>query len=312
MIVPPIRRTSSSNIEVNFLIGVNAFLPQILNFFREHNIESTLPQINVSPAEPSISLAQRAVVSISIGNFWGSGILISRQGHILTCAHLFAKYVDSKGTLYSRIRVWLCTDQWIDGQIEWISKGYLDFALVRVIPPKDIEPIPWEPTITEPKAGQDIFVIGHAIWGPSKKLRATCSSGSISNIVFLHGKPAIIQTNALVYGGASGGLLINKEGQFLGVIVSNTSNIGVLIPRMNYCIPASNLLPLQDYFKTGDKKYMEFLSIQDTEGENLWKLNELKINTQVNLKKQSKFLEFIQHNELNTNVKRTTAQYSRL
>lgn len=247
----------------------------------------------------TVSDSLASIVLLSIGSFWGSGILISENGYILTSAHIFKQLV-YKGSpslnpdLYPGYHIEIRIDQntkkitskleekqlWYRATLVYISKSHLDVALLKIDnPPLGLRPMKsrkmYHSNSTDPypdpMKGEKIFVLGYSLFGPSKKLNVTCTSGIISGVSFLHGRPHLIQTNAAVNKGASGGAVIDSKGFLLGLVTCNAmTNDGTIIPKINFSIPMQLLSPIWDFLQHKDPSYLQPLGVFDKECESLW------------------------------------------
>lgn len=86
-------------------------------------------------------------------------------------------------------------------------------------------------------------------------LPPSASRGVISKVIYHNGEPLILESDAQVHSGASGGMLIHAStGAFLGLITSNTqSRDGVTYPTLNNSIPALYLHDALSRFVKGHK-----------------------------------------------------------
>jgi hypothetical protein len=350
IIAPPIRKADASLVEVNLIITVNTFVsemrkvidkqtqlnplpqPQLRAFPSEElSIDSEIPNflsiknVNASNvyATEVIRRVQKSVVLISVGAYWASGVLVSRSGHIITCAHLFKPLLSSNDrplklqiaeeitqqyeneeemslapqlqpgyTIDVRLDLLedgekgTITSRWLVADLQFVSFSHIDVAIVKVrnfdsfrrlLPTaslKDIMSITEDGTFSEPTQGQLVYVLGHGLFGPSKKLLPMSINGVISRVVYMHGKPQIIETSARIHRGVSGGLLTNTKGEFVGLVTSNArQKDGRIIPNINFSIPAVCLAPIHHFLTHNeDKSYLKILTRKDPTGATLWKL----------------------------------------
>lgn len=169
--------------------------------------------------------ARAHVVRVRTKAGFGAGIVITTSGRILTNAHVIADddapVVETYGgdLLGSRVLK---------------SDAELDLAVLAV----DKSPTPWEPLSVEPcelpAVGSDVYVIGHPVglgWTVTRGVvSATRNAGEVGPI-------PLIQTDAAISPGNSGGPLLDRDGRLLGVVSSKLAGAG--IEGMGFAIPAS-------------------------------------------------------------------------
>lgn len=319
MLTPPLRRSDGSNVDVFFVLPIQHFIETDIKYdsiilskkLSNYNDNSTLV----------ISNALKSIVLVSIGSFWGSGVLISDKGHVLTSGHTFQQFI-YKNTrpvypkLYPGYQAEVRIDQlnselkktnnlWYKATIIYLSNSHLDVALLKIdnppsglvpIEPRKSYPQPYE----DPKKGEIVKVLGYGLFGPSKKIKATCTSGIISGVTYLHGRPHLIQTNASVNKGASGGAVIDSEGKFLGLVTCNAmTNDGTIFPKINFSIPMTLLSPAWDFIQKNDVSYLDPLSIHDEECESLWNFMSTKKKNKVE-ERERQFAEMLNRLEKST------------
>ena len=95
------------------------------------------------------------------------------------------------------------------------------------------------------------------------------SQGILSKVVYYRGHPLIIETDARVNRGASGGMLVHGgDGSFLGLVTSNTKHAhsNVVFERINCSIPANLLHPLANFIASHSNRPQTFHSFHGTFG----------------------------------------------
>lgn len=230
------------------------------------------PPHPVSPRvlKRSIARGNRSLVCVRAGAAWGSGILMSRQGHIITCAHLIKPVLATNNVsntttthnnppLRTRQRVLVridaeinharpqATPKWHQATVLFCSTGTLDMACIqldtRTIP---TEALPMEIESSCPNQGSSAVAIGHALFDPQSNLSATVSVGSVAKVTPFRAQPMIVQTSASVYRGDSGGMIVSgTSGKLLGMITSNARQAeSGIIPKLNFSISSSLLHPV--------------------------------------------------------------------
>ena len=167
----------------------------------------------------------------STGQAAGTGIIVSENGYILTNKHVI------EGA--SKINVVL-DDGTTFEKVELVAYDPLnDVAFLKI---KDVSGLP-AATLGDSKTitvGQQVVAIGNAlgvyqnsvtsgiISGTGRSLTATDSTGSTSEKLY-----DMIQTDAAINSGNSGGPLINAAGEVIGInsaTGSGTENMGFAIP----------------------------------------------------------------------------------
>lgn len=176
----------------------------------------------------------------------GTGSIISKDGQIITNAHVVAK----NNRPFKKIFVYIKPDK-IRGSMKYDLKHRfkatvvdidpkLDLALLRIIkPPADLQVIDFvDPE--EVEIGEPVVAIGH----PETGGLWTLTTGSISSVVAdfqgVQGKD-VFQTEASVNRGNSGGPLLNAYGQMVGIntCISRKASDGLAITDINFSLKSS-------------------------------------------------------------------------
>lgn len=161
----------------------------------------------------SIEQAVDASVTIKCKKGHGSGFFISEDGYITTSYHVIA---DS-----SKLEVILNDGSIYVPKIIRVNKS-MDLALLK-IDKKSIIPFKLSFDVIS-EVGKEIYVIGTP---SAQDLSQTLTKGIISSIRKSKGKIDLIQTDASVSPGNSGGSLIDNDGNLLGIVDSKLVGIGV-------------------------------------------------------------------------------------
>ena len=183
----------------------NSSLPNI-----ENNLHSTVlvATKNVTPRLDETTHNMAPVPAPDITNpGMGTGIIMTDKGHIITNYH-----VVEKG---NTISVWMYEDETMteyDATIVGFDK-LSDIAVIKIDLPKDynFKKVEWG---RSPEYGDDIYVIGHPqgmIWSVSK--------GVVSHPKRFVTSPwqTLIQSDALIMPGNSGGPLFDHHGDLVGI-----------------------------------------------------------------------------------------------
>ena len=147
----------------------------------------------------------------------------------------------------------------------------LDFVVLMLDLCGDAEPYAPLPTgaIGPPRcaeAGARVAVVGHALFAAQRAstsealsaLRAKRSApsvtvGRIAKRIPFEGRPMMVQTSCAVFGGNSGGAVINGAGDVIGIVCSNAQRAdSTLIPRLNFSLAIDVVRPLVDALAAGD------------------------------------------------------------
>jgi S1-C subfamily serine protease len=288
----PLRRIDTE-VELNIGVCLDALIDDLEDIIGSKTLVIKQP----SGMDDIFVKAKKSLCLVHVAYSWASGILISHDGYVLTNAHLFEPHLKNKklpeGSIIN-IQLDVSLTEYHRASLVWVSTGPLDLAIVKLDNKKGLSHVKLQkpPGITQ---GQKIFVVGYPLYNPNIGMTATITSGVISKIVRLGGIPAMIQSSALVHRGNSGGMLINGNGEFLGIITSNvkhhmTNTEGmdqiVLIPGMNFTIPIERLLTIDKAIHQ-DLTLLKEYDVPNKKIKDIW---DFKDDSQ---EKQNKFTEFL-------------------
>lgn len=156
----------------------------------------------------------------------GSGFIISEDGLIISNYHVI-KAIE-------------------EGKVVLNDKKEFDFEVVRISKTADLVLIKIDTAGLRPfkiHAGKDINIAEDvfAVGTPTAEdLSQTISKGIISGIREMDGGAKLIQTDASINSGNSGGALVNKDGVVLGIVSSKVKGIGV--EGVAFGIPAYEIM----------------------------------------------------------------------
>ncbi|MEI6697132.1 MAG: serine protease [Bacteroidota bacterium] len=174
----------------------------------------------------SLSQAIQSSVTVKNKKGHGSGFLISNDGYIITNYHVIS---DTAG-----LKVILHNDSAYEVEIIRVSKIY-DLALLK-IHASGFTPL----KISESKEieiATDIYAIGTPT---AEELSQTISKGIISAVRKTTENSKLIQTDASINAGNSGGAIVNKDGLVVGVVSSKLKGFG--IEGVAFGIPAYEIM----------------------------------------------------------------------
>jgi serine protease Do len=193
-----------------FAIGSLFQLPvNAQNLMESENIEGGTSRIILAqnPEEQSrirlYEQASPAVVAIALGTGHGSGFIVSPDGLVLTNAHVVE---DAPKT----VAVVLADGRQVLADVVGFAPEGLDLAALKIRNQKNLPYLRLAPPGSV-RVGQSVYAIGTPL---SLELQNTLTSGIISRIDM---KSGLIQHDAAVNPGNSGGPLLNSNGQVIGV-----------------------------------------------------------------------------------------------
>ncbi len=223
------------NKEATALLAVDdAIASSFLSFISNKKVIEHLEKNNIAVQEklPTITLSKgasindldtavNATVTVKVKEGHGSGFKISSDGYLLTNFHVVANSKDDITILTKDNKEYKAT---LIRQSE-----NLDLALLKV--DANFDSHFTLPAAKSYKTGDDIFIIGTP---KTIELGQTLSKGIISGDRENEGVK-LIQTDASVNGGNSGGPMIDKNGKLIGVVNAKLSGLG--IEGLGFAIP---------------------------------------------------------------------------
>ncbi|GEM_PF-876534 len=188
----------------------------------------TLKQLEIKTSKSfvsSIELAVEASVTIKTKEGHGSGFLISEDGYIITNYHVIS---DS-----AKLEVIMHDGTKVPARIIRFNKE-ADLALLK-IDKNNLVPflIPQEKSSL---IGREIYVIGTP---SAQDLSQTLTKGIISSIRKQANGSTLIQTDASMSPGNSGGPVIDKDGKLVGVV--NAKIVGTGVEGISFAIHAADI-----------------------------------------------------------------------
>lgn len=180
--------------------------------------------------------ASPAVVSIEARSSSGSGSIITADGLVLTNAHV----VEGQRT----VTLILADGQRVTGDVIGFADNQ-DLAAVKIRNGNNLPTIPLA-TANSVKVGQRAFAIGN----PFGQFQGTLTTGIVSRIDRDRG---LIQTDAALNPGNSGGPLLNSQGQLIGVNTAIFTNRGGIQGNIGigFAIPVERIQPFLTAVRSG-------------------------------------------------------------
>jgi S1-C subfamily serine protease len=180
---------------------------------------------SVTPLSEGTSALQAAVVTIRLEGGNGSGFFISSDGYLLTNQHVVG---DNKF-----VTIELTTGRQMPGEVLRSHKAR-DVALIKVNETL-MEALPMQ--LNLPDVAAEVYAVG-----APKGLSTTISKGIVSAYRTVDGLK-LIQSDAAIHGGSSGGALVDRFGNVVAVSVSGlTVTADKMGSSINYFIPIADAL----------------------------------------------------------------------
>ena len=183
---------------------------------------------SVTPLSEGTSALQAAVVTIKLENGTGSGFFISRDGYLLTNRHVVEdnKFVTIK----------LTTGREMPGEVLRSHKGR-DIALVKVNE-SSMNALPLQ--LDPPDVAAEVYAVGSP---KGEQYSTTITKGIVSAYRTINDFQ-LIQSDAAIHGGSSGGAMVDRFGNVVAVSVSGLT---VTADKMGSSI--SFFIPIADALK---------------------------------------------------------------
>ena len=170
-----------------------------------------------------------------LGGSLGTGIVMTADGYIITNAHV----LDGAKS----VTVTLLTDE-TEHEAKLVGTDSVSDLAVLKIEAQELKPAEFGQSDSL-QVGDDVIAIGNPL---GTELNGTMTNGIVSainrNVIFGGHSMTLIQTNAAINEGNSGGPLINEYGQVVGVTNMKAFTTGV--EGICFAIPTSVIQPVVD------------------------------------------------------------------
>jgi hypothetical protein len=171
--------------------------------------------------------AQKGVVSIFTATAWGSGVLISPDGYLLTNHHVAGDT--------GRVRIKWPNGMETVGEVVRADRRR-DVALIKTSPPEGAPALAIRHS--ELRLGETVYAIGTPL---NRELYGTLTKGVVSTVNRMDGGLAFIQSDVAVDHGNSGGPLLDEDGHVVGLTDWGYAPDGVS-HNLNFFIPIGEAL----------------------------------------------------------------------
>ncbi len=193
--------------------------------------------LSKAPLTNHIDTTSKVAVLVQAGTGHGSGFFITKQGHIITNAHVVGNAMRVRVVTKGR------KDKLIAEVLRKSDKR--DVALLKLEEvPEDLDIVTLPIRVEYPRVSEDIYALGAP---EHRRLQDTISKGIVSSIrknfrVF-GTKMDFIQGDIVVRGGNSGGALLDGMGNIIGITVAGMyREIGEGDSGLNLFIPIEDAL----------------------------------------------------------------------
>ena len=190
---------------------------------------------------------QRTIFGTQAITGTGSGVIISKDGYILTNSHV----IRIGENIAKDVEVFLNDGQKVKGKVVWSDKA-VDIAIVKIEGANNLVPAELGDSDAL-EVGQTAIAIGNPI---DLAFQRSLSKGVISGLNRFIGQVdgggymvGLIQTDASINGGNSGGPLVDQNGKIIGI---NTVKLQSA-EGMGFAIPINSIKPIiESVLKTGE------------------------------------------------------------
>lgn len=218
------------------------------------------------------------VVLVKMGPTWGSGVVINRQPTvILTCSHVIKESYRYPVQIKKSGEQDLETVKVVHQQLPL----RYPFDLAVLWQPGVRADSECRPTVSVPREGMEVLVIGHALFDPELNLHPSVTMGVISKVICVNKLPVMIQTTCAVHPGASGGALVDTRGHLIGIVVCNArdTSTSASFPHVNMSIPLCTVWPLIEKFLDKQETHqLKALTIRNKTVNAIWSLEPVTVS----------------------------------
>lgn len=197
---------------------------------------------------PGVTEAMKSVFRIDAGNNTGSSFLVNKTT-LATNAHVATAEVGET------VKVTSPDGESFDGEVLMRDES-VDIALVKV-PEQDVKPLSLL-SVREQEVGQGAYLAGYPL-----SLDLTLTTGVVSavdtvtNLRESAGQHSLLQVDAPVNPGSSGGPVLDSEGRVMGIATSRPDSVGNRgVQGIAFAVPANDLsIAINQYNEHGDVSY---------------------------------------------------------
>jgi serine protease Do len=257
-------------IESSIVEAIQACEKSVVAISRVRNDQVARLQVDPQRFGASLQLTEDPTSEDFVPSFFGSGVIISHDGYIVTCSHVLD---DPKRHRYY---VWLdhrCYSAGVVGKLAapLASDPFSDLAILK-IEADDLNPIRFS---NQPvKKGQFVLALGNP-YAIARDGEASASWGIVSNTKRyapkevdesttenVHQLGTLIHTDLRIPVGSSGGAIVNLKGEFVGLTTTLLANRG-FEQSAGFAIAADDFfMQVIESLKQGKQPEYGFLGVQ--------------------------------------------------
>lgn len=198
----------------SYASAINRITPSVVSIYIQSNELIRNPGSGISPQAPYVNK-----------NYLGSGVIVSETGHIVTNRHVID---DAKRVVVSL---------WTNEQFEASFVGADEFTDLAVIKINAKNLVPAQFTDSDmANTGDVVLAVGNP-YGLNQSASMGIISGTGRQGLNISTVENLIQTDAAINQGNSGGALINSLGEVVGISTASYNQIGA--EGINFAIPAN-------------------------------------------------------------------------
>ena len=196
------------------------------------DIKSAIDTAYDSVVRVECDIVEEGFFTQSSGTAFGSGVIISEDGYIITNHHV----IDGA----RNVKIYLTNDEEYEAKIVG-SDEKSDIAVLKI----EASGLPYAAFADSDtiEVGDDAIAIGNPL-GSGISVTTGIISAVHREIVIDNEAMNLLQTNAQINSGNSGGGLFNISGQLIGIVNAKTSSSssGVSVEGLGYAIPSNTAL----------------------------------------------------------------------
>lgn len=263
-----VSQTSLSNYSDTAVYAANKILPSIVGINVEYNVNSL---VSMFGRQTQASTAQAS----------GSGIIISEDGYILTNNHIVA--TSSSESYYEVSEATKVTVTLFNDETEYEAKiigtdEQTDLAVIK-IDKTELSKADFADS-DNIKVGEFAMAVGNPL-GMQSSITCGVISAVNREVTDSDGKKfTLIQTDAAINSGNSGGALVNSEGKIIGINTLKLSGTG--IEGMGFAIPINSTTDITSQLIQFSKVKRPYIGISGMDlSEQVAKANKLEVGIYV-------------------------------